>query len=327
MSCPMKWPSAKVAGLPMSWTSAASRTTGRATGAASTDRRVWSHRSSPATLFWGMPRCDASSGEMPASSPVSPSRRSPIDGRSAASSFSSSVAIRSPERWIDEIGLLPDPGQRRGLHPELERRGQADRPDHPERVLLETEQGVADGAQDAGADVGETRVRIDEPGRLRGLGARPPGHRVTGEVAARQVELDRVAELDPMRATEVGVVVVGAERRDLEDLAVAADRHGPELVLVHRVRQERQDALGQGVRGQVPVRGGDARARCRAESHRPRMRRDRPPRASRAGRARAPGWPPGSSASRVAVVSSDPGTGTSAMPRCSRRPRYGVNSE
>ena len=40
----------------MSWTSAASRTIGRSGDAASTDRRVWSHRSSSGTLFWGIPR-------------------------------------------------------------------------------------------------------------------------------------------------------------------------------------------------------------------------------------------------------------------------------
>ncbi len=39
-SCPRKRPSANVAGFPMSWTSAASRTIGRSTGAASTVRTV-----------------------------------------------------------------------------------------------------------------------------------------------------------------------------------------------------------------------------------------------------------------------------------------------
>ena len=54
-SWPTKWPSANVAGLPMSWSSAASRTTGRAAGAASTARSVWSQRSSPGDLVLGDP--------------------------------------------------------------------------------------------------------------------------------------------------------------------------------------------------------------------------------------------------------------------------------
>ena len=52
----------------------------------------------PETLFWGTPRWRASSGAIRSSSPVSASSRSPTDGRSAASSFDSSVEIRSPDR-------------------------------------------------------------------------------------------------------------------------------------------------------------------------------------------------------------------------------------
>ena len=69
---------------------------------------------------------------------------------------------------------------------------------------------------------------------------------------ARSSSID-VAELDPVRPPEVGVVVVGPEGRDLEDLAVVPDGDRPEPVLVDGVREERDDRLGQRVRGEVPV--------------------------------------------------------------------------
>ena len=88
--------------------------------------------------------------------------------------------------------------------------------------------------------------------------ARPaaPGDGVDGHVAAGQVELDRVGELDVMRPPEVGVVVVGAEGRDLDlaDGRVAGpDGDRPERVLVDGVVEQRLGLLGPGGRGQVPV--------------------------------------------------------------------------
>ena len=83
-SWPTKWPSANVAGLPMSWRSAATRASGRPSrapgAAASTVRQVWSQRSSPGTLAWGIPRWRASSGAMTARRPVSSASRRPVDG-------------------------------------------------------------------------------------------------------------------------------------------------------------------------------------------------------------------------------------------------------
>ncbi len=151
----------------------------------------------------------------------------------------------------DQLGPGLDPGQRARFHPEAEGRRQPDRPDHPERVLLEPCPRVADGAQDAGTCIGQPVVRVHESGRLARPGA--PGHGVDGEVAAREVELDGVAELDVVRPAEVGVVVVGPEGRDVEDRPVAPDADRAERVLVDRAGHELDDPLGQCVRGEIPV--------------------------------------------------------------------------
>ena len=52
-----------VAGLPMSWSERGQAEARRSAAAASTVRSVWSQRSSPGILFWGMPRCAARSGD------------------------------------------------------------------------------------------------------------------------------------------------------------------------------------------------------------------------------------------------------------------------
>ena len=112
-----------------------------------------------------------------------------------------------------------------------------------------------------GPRVGGAVVRVHQPGRTGGCRRRPPGHRVAGQVAAGEVHLDGVAELDAVRPPEVGVVVVGAEGRDLEDVVAAPDRHRSEPVLVDRAGDELEDALGQGIRGEIPVLGRPAEKR------------------------------------------------------------------
>ena len=215
-------PSANVAGLPMSW-SERGQPDDRPVGPAPRrrSRSVWSQRSSPAILFWATPRCAASSAEMAASSPVSASSRSPTDGRSARR-----AACRARRRSARPTGarrarpVSRIAGQRRGLDRELERRGEPDGADHPQRVLLEP--GRAGRRPRAGRAPRRRRARRTDrrapvqasPGGPRR--PRAPGHRVDREVAPREVDLDRVAELDPVRPPEVGVVVVGPERRDLE---------------------------------------------------------------------------------------------------------------
>src|SRR5206468_12304010 len=91
----------------------------------------------------------------------------------------------------DERRPRLDPGQGRRLDPEAEGRRQTDRPNHPQGVLLEAAQRVADGSQSSPGNVGAAVEWVDEawllaatrslygwgvslPGRAR----RPPGHRV-----------------------------------------------------------------------------------------------------------------------------------------------------
>ncbi len=166
------------------------------------------------------------------------------------SSLSSSAAIRSPDRWATSSARVADPGQRRRLRP----RTRASSASRTARII----RSASSSNRVAGSPTARrTRAPASsappygsiERGRLARPGA--PGHRVDREVAARQVELDRVAELDPVRAAEVGVVVVGPEGRDLEVLAVAPDRDRPEPVLVDGAREELDD-LARAVR---PRRG------------------------------------------------------------------------
>ena len=155
-----------------------------------------------------------------------------------------------------------DPGQRRRLHAEPQGRREPHRADHPEGVFLEAGPRVADGAQDAGSGIDDPAVRIHERRALpvgRPSGRSAPRHRIHGEVAAGQVRLDRVAEFDPMRSAEIRVVVIDAERRDLDDRVVLGpDRDRAEAVLVDGAREDRLDLPGPGRRGEIPVERGPA---------------------------------------------------------------------
>ena len=160
-----KWPSAKVDGLPMSWSSAASRTTGR---------RGARRRPIGACGPTG-PRPRPCSAARRAGPPAPRDRREqPRVARaaaarptaSAASSLSSSAAIRSPDRWATSSASRLDAGQRRRLDVEPERRRQPDGPDHPERVLLEPRcRGSPTARRTRAPAVGRPVVRVHEPGR------------------------------------------------------------------------------------------------------------------------------------------------------------------
>ena len=236
----------------MSWSRAASRTTGRSAATASTDRSVWSHRSSPAILFWGIPRWAARSGEIGASRPVSLSSRSPTDGSGAPSS----LLELGRDPLAGQVGrpARPVPGSRPASPASTPNPSVAD--SRTARIIRSASssnraRGSPTARRTRARASAEPVVRVDEPGRLARSGA--PGHRVDGEVAAGQVELDGVAELDVVRSPEVGVVVVGAEGRDVERRPVAPDADRAERVLVDRPGHELHDPLGQGVRGEIPV--------------------------------------------------------------------------
>ena len=112
-------------------------------------------------------------GEIAARRPVSLSSRSPIDGVGAASSLSSSAAIRSPDRCATSVGLVPgSPASVAASIVEAERRGEPDRADHPERVLLEPGRGSPTARSSRARRVRPAAVRIDEAGLAR-RAARP----------------------------------------------------------------------------------------------------------------------------------------------------------
>ena len=214
---------------------------------------------------------------------------------------------------LDELGPAAHRVEGRRLDRELQGRGEPGRPDHPQGILAEPRVRVADRPEDAQGEVGPTVVRIHEPGRIAGSSA--PGHRVDGQVAPSQVLVDRVAELDPVRSPEVGVVVVASEGRDLERLAPVADRR-PSRTGSRRPRRgrPRRSAPG-GRRWPCPSRTGPGRGGGRGASRRPRSRHDRPPGAPRGD----PGPRPGTTRPRASRRSAaGPGTGSRATPRCAR---------
>ena len=307
----------------MSWTSAASRTTGRPAGAASTERSVWSHRSSPGDLVLGDPalRCQLrrDPGEQPGVAQAAADRPTAAPRRAACRARSRCARRRGGGRG------RPWPGSRPASPASTPKPSVAAR--RTVRTIRRASsskrsRGSPTARSRSGRDVAGPVVRVHQPGRIGRVGARAPRHRVAGQVAAGEVQLDRVAELDPMRAPEVGVVVVGAEGRDLVELAVVADRHRPEAVLVDRAGKQLEHRLraARRRRGPSPRPGGPGPT---SRNEPPTTYAAWPPAHRRReqlvdrGRDRRPRWPqvrPGS-----AAVSSDPGTGRSATPRCARR--------
>ena len=241
-------------------------------------------------MFCGIPRCAASSGEIWFEQVRVAHQPEPDRRRRRAEQLVQLGGDPLARQVDDQPGPCLDPGQRGRLDPEVEGRGEPDRPDHPERVLLEAFPGFADRSQHPVVDIEDAAVGVDERRRVTRSG--PPGHRVDREVAARQIDLDRVAELDPERPPEVVVVVIGPEGRDLEDLARLPDRDGPEAVLVDGARKELDQAFGACVRREVPIGRepveGQVAQRAADDVGRVTGRPERPEQAIDGGRDRVP---------------------------------------
>ena len=162
----------------------------RPAGAASTDRSVWSQRSSSGTLFWGIPRWAASSAEIAASTPVSLIRRSPTDGSGRGEQPVELGRDPLAGQVRDEARARLDPGERGRLDARSRASPRAGRPGpsagRPPRS------GPAGRRRRAGA-CASTSARPSYGSTRPGSAARPgaPGHRVDGEVAAGEVQLDR----------------------------------------------------------------------------------------------------------------------------------------
>ena len=156
-----------------------------------------------------------------------------------------------PRQVGGQPGVATDRLHGRGIDLEVERGRQADGPDHPQCVFLEAPVGIAHRPEETEGKISATAVGIDED-RLH---ARPgaPGDRVHGEIAAREVLLDRLAELDRVRMAVVGVRDVAPEGGDLVLRPAVAHNHRSEAILVDGPREEGHDPLGRGVGGQVPI--------------------------------------------------------------------------
>src|SRR5690606_35668914 len=134
--------------------------------------------------------------------------------------------------------------------------GEAECTQDPQVVLGKTVRGVPDGPEPAGPEVLQPQERVADLARER-----VPGQRVAGEVAPREVFLDRIREFDPGVAPVR--LDVAAEGRDLVEDAIPAehadgpvldpDRHGPP--------EKAPDLLRPGPGREVPVADGEAE-RC-----------------------------------------------------------------
>ena len=180
--------------------------------------------------------------------------------------MSSSVSDPLARQMARQLGVSADGGQRFRLDLEVQRRRQANRPNHSQGVFVESAVRVADGPKQSPGQVRASAVRVDEERFL----ARPaaPGHGVDGEVAPGQVLLDRIAELDAVGVAVIRVRDVAAERGYLVLGAGMTHDHGPEPVLVQRAREQALDPVRRRVRRQVPIRGFAAEQRvAQAAAH------------------------------------------------------------
>ncbi len=114
----------------------------------------------------------------------------------------------------------------RRIDREAQLRGEAGRPQHAQRVVTERALRRAWRPQDAGGEVVEPAVRVDEG--LRRLPVRQSdGHRVDAEVAPAEVVDQRIAVGD-IRVAGTAVVRLGAIGRDLQTEATPQQPDGPE---------------------------------------------------------------------------------------------------
>ena len=134
----------------------------------------------------------------------------PADGSSATSSFDSSSRMRSALMISRRSRIAAIAVEHRRVGLEAERRDEARGAQHAQRVVAERDLGRQRRAQPLRREVGEAAERVDELGLVE-----RERHRVDGEVAAREVGLDVVGERH-LGLAALGVVHVGAERRDLE---------------------------------------------------------------------------------------------------------------
>ena len=267
----------------MSWTSAASRTTG--CGGRGVDR--------PRACDPRGPRPGSCSGRRRAARRA-PARR-PRAGRCPRGAAARPTAAprrgsaRAPWRSARRRGGRRAARTSRiaasvaGSIVEAERRREADGPEHPQRVLLEPRARVADRAQRPRARRPRAR-RTGRPGAAACAGRPDAPQAIALTVKSRRARSasSDVAELDPVRPPEVGVVVVAPERRDLVASPSPRGRR-PSRTRSRRRRRGRAPHVCSGRASVARSQSSPAPAerRCRAASRRRRTPRGRPPTASR----------------------------------------------
>ena len=151
-------------------------------------------------------------------------------------------------------------GDHLGCDDEAELRGEPRRPQHPQRVVGEGVLGRARRAEQPLRQVDHAAVRVlDDPA------GQPHGHRVDGEVAAAEVALEGVAEVDG-RLARGRVVGLGAVGRHLDGPLPLPAADGAEVAahVPGRVTPLREQPLGVvGPRG-----GGEVEVGVRPAEHR-----------------------------------------------------------
>ncbi len=167
----------------------------------------------------------------------------------------------------DPLGELLDRVGRGVLDPEAELGDEADRPHHPQRVVVEGLDGRDGGAQQGAGEVGEPVEGVDQL-----EGGQAHRHRVDGEVTAGEIALEGVAVLD-LRLAGGRVVGLGAIGRDLDLHPVAHPAEGAEVAphvpdrpVPRPGAEDRLGLLGAGGGGEVEV---GARAAQHRVPHRP----------------------------------------------------------
>ena len=203
---------------------------------------------------------------------------SPADGSSASSIFDSSSRIRSALMISSRSRICSIAPHELGVGLEAERRDEPRRPQHAQRVVAERDLGRERRAQPPGREIDETVVRIE---RAR---ARPSAIAIALIVKSRRERsVSMSSENVTVGLAAVGAVDLGAERRDLEAVAVLLAADGAEALTLqpYRVGPALHDPLdrrraGRRSRCRCRSRGGRGRGTRRARCRRPDTHGDRP---------------------------------------------------
>ena len=225
-------PKPRVRGLPTSCSSAASRSFKRGRGLGDDRDRVREHVLVPVDrILFELHRVELGQ-ELVATAPCARSSTARATDRRRRNSFDSSSRIRSALTICEPLAHLLD----RVARARRPARSRASRRSAPRAACA------------AGRRRTRSRATSGVRSRRRARSASPPNgstsvglverdrHRVDREVAAREIRLDVVGERH-LGLAALGPVHVGAERRDLEALAVllAADRAEPLALQPHGV--------------------------------------------------------------------------------------------